>query len=394
MAEKVLQRGVNINAVNRNRQTPLLKAAAKYRTFPFLIAERWNQRISTGQLTGTKFDFFCFDEIEGKNLLHYTCETNSIGTTNIVLNQSPYLVLDPDYNLRIPIEYKNKAYLISWKLMFSMFKLMYLLALHKARDPMELKRPELPPWMSPSAAVPAATMISNFLNRPLPLSAPIRMPDLKLNQAYSFAPGKKEQLNQMYYSGRDWMDHLSPEYLKTQETQVIQTREFASLQSSWHIFEASVHNLYNPENGLGPVLEVRFGDNQRLLQVYRCLQVFTLKLTYLLRACKKGAKNKLGNSQSLQDHLVQTYQEPLQKNLWKLLRFVMENFSAMSLALISRIFDIARECITVCGVELIRNTTFDLLQTKNFHHMAGELAKPHLVALNLASKEIVRGGTV
>lgn len=97
--------------------------------YPFLIAEVWNKRVSQGKLNKDKFNFIRCDEKSGKSVLHYFCETNSLGIINLILNQAPYLTLQFDDCLKVPLQYKSKVYLISWKVVWSMMKLVYLLEL-------------------------------------------------------------------------------------------------------------------------------------------------------------------------------------------------------------------------------------------------------------------------
>ena len=115
-----------------------MKAAINQMQYPFLIAEVWNKRVSQGKLNREKFNFIKCDGVSGKSALHYYCETNSLGIINLILNQAPYLTLQFDERLKVPLEYKSKVYLISWKVLWSMMKLIYLLELQKPSDNLQI----------------------------------------------------------------------------------------------------------------------------------------------------------------------------------------------------------------------------------------------------------------
>lgn len=111
---------MDLNCYNKNGETPLIYSIKNDSQYPFLIAEAWNGEEvqianSTYRTIRKKFDFTLEDKGNGKNCLHYAARTSFLGLTNLILKHSPGSSIQVDDELRLPLHYKDKQYLVSKK---------------------------------------------------------------------------------------------------------------------------------------------------------------------------------------------------------------------------------------------------------------------------------------
>lgn len=366
--------------MNRAGETPLFKAASNNMHYPFLIAEGWNQKVEQGVLRKEPFDFFVEDKKQGKTMLHYLCQKNARGTMNIVLNQAPYQSMLVDDRLKLPLQYKSKAYLITWKLLFSMFKFIYLLELMKPYDNMDICYRGL----HKEEHAKRQQMIKQALSQTQPIYFFPNSNQNGTNPNPAFAPGQelsKEMKQAVIMQEHQYKTSRPDEYLDV-KNRLQQMNMLKTLRFKIALLESYVTNLYDPKANKGQRLDIRFADNLRCRKIMLAIREIG---TYFSLLTQLAYKNSSKYNYIL-DILDSLFKETFMRDVNKFCTFLLQNFCAHYESLLGQVHDVLLLNKHFLGTELQRDHLFSLFQSKEYY--PEELVSPKGLGWNMCVLDV------
>lgn len=108
-----------------------MRAVKFKQTTAFYAADNWN---SFQTEKSRKFDFEVVESKLNRTLLHINSLSSNLGVMTIILKNAPQLAIALDDCFILPIQLKDKAFLISWKTLYTHTKQAFIAHLNKQPD--------------------------------------------------------------------------------------------------------------------------------------------------------------------------------------------------------------------------------------------------------------------
>lgn len=313
--------------------------------FPILLAEAFNKNAKTQENNQPGFVFFGEDLSTGKNILHYLCESNGLGMIKIAVNQAPFLTMMTDNNLKLPEQYIDRSFQLSLKTVTCMFRFAYLMSLQRNRVTevdVELGRYDLDTYLSLKQSISFKSMPDNK-----------QLLDLSASSALRWAAAFEEQKKIVN-------SFKSHDFLKLQNF-MRQLKMYQHFRQRLALLESMITTLDDPT--LASTLDKHLLYQEDFVRLKKIIDVLSPLCHALALLCSKFRSNPDLHEEQKKE-ILHLFVGSLNKNLIRLVDFIMANMSARLVAHLPRICQLILECKELLDPAIVRDLCVKLMHRK------------------------------